>query len=658
MQDLDIIKNYDDEIKKAILIRSVEEKLLSLFSEGKLNGTVHTCVGQEFSGVFISKYLIEDDHIVSNHRGHGHYLSRFDDIEGLIGEIMGKKCGCSGGYGGSQHLVNKNYMSNGIQGGMVPIAAGVSLFNKRMNNKNISVAYIGDGTLGEGIIYETLNIAAKWELPLLIIMENNQYAQSTSQTQTFSGNIQKRIEGFGAKYFITSTNNLFELDKVSEDGINYVRNKSKPAFIEIITSRINPHSKGDDNRDIREVDSYLSKDLLTKIVTKKNIDIYNYRKFIIDKINRIVDNLDILPSLDFSYKPKNKLSNSLLENTPELDTDLRYNSKINEALKNFLNDNQNGLMIGEDIEDGNSFTPRAYGGAFKVSKDLNSIFPDRIKNTPISEAAIVGISAGYSLKGGRTIVEIMFGDFTTLIFDQILQHISKFEIMYNRKVQCPIIIRTPMGGKRGYGPTHSQSLEKHFLGIPNFNVLVMNHRISPDYLYKAICSVEGKPFLIIENKILYTLKSSQKKIEGYNYFFSKTLFPSLIIEPALSKATFTVACYGEVLNDLEYSIRDLFIEHEVFVEVICPSIISPVDAKSVIDSVKKTNYLAIIEEGSGEASWGSEIVSILIEKDVIIKKLARFSNKYMIPSSYKAEQKILPNKENITEFLTNFINRI
>ena len=185
------LAKYSNEIKEGILIRNVEEKLLELFKDGYLNGTVHTCIGQELIGVFISKYLNENDHIVSNHRGHGHYLSRFKDIEGLIAEVMGKRSGCSGGYGGSQHLFNSNFLSNGIQGGMVPIATGIGLYYRLKNTSNISIAYIGDGTLGEGILYESLNIASKWNIPLLIVMENNRYAQSTSIDQTFAGDIKK-----------------------------------------------------------------------------------------------------------------------------------------------------------------------------------------------------------------------------------------------------------------------------------------------------------------------------------------------------------------------------------------------------------------------------------------------------------------------------------
>jgi 2-oxoisovalerate dehydrogenase E1 component len=125
-----------------------------------LNGTVHTAIGQEFVGVFVSKYLNSEDFVTSNHRGHGHYISRYGNVRGLISELMGKTSGISGGMGGSQHLVDQNFLSNGIQGGMLPIAAGVAFYYKVKRKSSISISYIGDGTLGEGIVYETMNLAA------------------------------------------------------------------------------------------------------------------------------------------------------------------------------------------------------------------------------------------------------------------------------------------------------------------------------------------------------------------------------------------------------------------------------------------------------------------------------------------------------------------
>ena len=160
---------YHKEIETAFLIRKTEESLLKLFSLGKLFGTVHTCIGQEFSGVAVARNIAKHDYILSNHRCHGHFLSYSRNVKGLISEIMGKKSGVCGGLGGSQHLFQNNFFSNGIQGGIVPIAGGLSYAQKLKRNNGVTIVFIGDGTLGEGVLYESMNIVSKWELPLIII---------------------------------------------------------------------------------------------------------------------------------------------------------------------------------------------------------------------------------------------------------------------------------------------------------------------------------------------------------------------------------------------------------------------------------------------------------------------------------------------------------
>src|SRR5690349_19721372 len=184
-------------IKEALRIRIVEEKFLKLFSEGKLNGTVHTCVGQEFSALAFAGQLKKKDFVFSNHRCHGHYIAFTGDVRGLLAELLGKASGVSGGIGSSQHLCNKNFYSNGIQGGIVPVAAGYALGNKLKGNDAIGIVFIGDGTLGEGALYETMNIISKWEIPLLIVCENNFYAQSTPQSVNLAGDILSRASAFG-----------------------------------------------------------------------------------------------------------------------------------------------------------------------------------------------------------------------------------------------------------------------------------------------------------------------------------------------------------------------------------------------------------------------------------------------------------------------------
>ncbi len=642
---------FKKEIQDATLIRLVEERLLSLFSEGLLNGTVHTAVGQEFTGVFVSKYLRQGDFITSNHRGHGHYLARFGNIRGLISEIMGKASGVSGGFGGSQHIVDDNYLSNGIQGGMLPIATGVAYYFKSKKVDNIAVSYIGDGTLGEGIVYETLNLASVLDCPLLIVVENNGYAQSTSFHQTFRGELKQRSGGFGVKYFNSSTFDLEDLDKNCRDAIEYARLESKPVVLEIQTYRLNSHSKGDDNRKISEIESFRKIDVLSNLIASNIEELDSFVSYTKNKIESIIIEVKKDTTLANISHTHDLNSYFTLENTSkEILKNDRYNTLIYSALKNTFSENENIILVGEDIQNKTEFTEFNYGGAFKVTKDLSELFPGRILNSPISEAAIVGFASGYSLKAGRTFVEIMFGDFTTLIFDQILQHSTKFEKMFNGKVSCPIVVRTPMGGKRGYGPTHSQSIEKFFLGIDNFAVVALHHRISPDYIFKAIMSVK-MPLMLIENKILYTIDTAKKKLPSYTYQFNDSLFPELHIKPIEHKSSVTVLCYGETLNVVEDALLDLLIDEELFCDIICPSLISEINSKSVIESLMKTSKLLIIEEGSGYASWGSELVSKIHEQGFSDFTLKRFHNSNLIPSSLKAEIEILPNKSNVKKYI-------
>jgi 2-oxoisovalerate dehydrogenase E1 component len=208
-------------LKTAILIRCVENRLLELFSAGKLFGTIHTCIGEELTGAMAAQFLTEDDYVFSNHRCHGHCIAVTGQVEGLIAEIMGRKTGLCGGWGGSQHLYYKRFFSNGIQGGFVPITAGLALGEKLRNSTNIACCFIGEGTLGEGVVYESANLISKWSLAALIIIENNRYSQSTPQELTIAGEILDRFKAFEIRCYDTDTWNLESLYHTVDDAVSY-----------------------------------------------------------------------------------------------------------------------------------------------------------------------------------------------------------------------------------------------------------------------------------------------------------------------------------------------------------------------------------------------------------------------------------------------------
>ena len=208
-----------------------------------------------------------------------------------------------------------------------------------------------------------------------------------------------------------------------------------------------------------------------------------------------------------------------------------------------------------------------YGGAFKATEGLSITHTGRVKNTPISEAAILGIANGLALGGFRPVIEIMFGDFLTLCMDQWLNHSTKFAGMYAHQVKVPVIIRTPMGGKRGYGPTRSQSIEKHFIGIPGTRVLCLHHRYSPEQLYGDLIAVSDLPTLVVENKMLYGKKISPIPPTGFELVLEQGVrFPTVRLKP-LGPPDITVISIGGMGLDAEMAGLWLFDEKEILVDL-------------------------------------------------------------------------------------------
>ena len=652
-----MLNKFEDQFKKAFFIRKTEELFLDLFKEGKISGTVHTCIGQEFTGIFASKYSTNGDFIVTNHRGHGHYISFTNDYNGLINELLGNSNGSSGGIGGSQHLYNENFISNGIQGGMLPTAAGVAFGNKLKNNNNVSIAFLGDGTLGEGVVYETLNICSLWAIPIVFILEKNEISQSTSFKQNFYGDLKSRIEGFGIEYQFTSIYDIEHLDETFNKSINKARSESKPIFIEVEVGRLYSHSKGDDNRDPKAVEELIFKDPLNSFLlnneakrNKWNGEINTIHKSILESIDdKNKSHIAKLLKIDIdsqNHEPiYQKIDTSLI-------VEKRFNDLLYEELKKILTNDKNSIIIGEDIENINDFNPLPYGGAFKVTKDLSNLFPLKVKNTPISEQAISGIGIGLALNGFTSIVEIMFGDFTTLVLDQLLQHVSKFTLMYGREMQIPFIMRTPMGGFRGYGPTHSQSLEKHFLGIPGLEVIALNQLISPSIIFKKIIK-NKKPVLLIENKILYTKKLYEELPFGYELevIENEYDYPITKVSPIDGDPDVTIVCYGGILNEVLNSTKNLFSVHELLVEIFVPTDLNNSIIPNLETSLKKTKLLCIVQEGNSFGSYGSEVVSSLIKNNFKDFDLINISNNTIIPSSRELEEKVLPTSEKIAKLI-------
>lgn len=636
-------------IKQALQIRRVEEKFLELFSQGKLNGTVHTCVGQEFSAMAFAAQLEKRDFIFSNHRCHGHYMAFTNDVRGLLAELLGKASGTSGGIGSSQHLCRDNFYSNGIQGGIVPVAAGYALGNKLKQNGAIGIVFIGDGTLGEGALYETMNIISKWEIPLLIVCENNFYAQSTPQSVNLAGSITARPEAFGIKAFKGDTWDVETLLSTSLDAINYVRSETKSAFFHLDTYRLNAHSKGDDDREKTEIDEYRAKDFLVKFEQEETEYFNRFKEKIDEDIDRMVEAIlaegDTL--LDDYYTPH---QNQQTQDWIDLESiNKRQVELMNSFFKEQIEKDDKIVFIGEDC-----LSP--YGGAFKVAKDLSFMKPNQVYSTPISEAAIMGISNGLALNGFKPFAEIMFGDFITLAFDQIVNHASKFHHMFNKQVDCGVVVRTPMGGRRGYGPTHSQTLDKFLIGIDHVKTVAINTFFNPAIIFNNILQ-EKQPVIVLENKTDYGKKILSNPSKAFTYKRSNDAYPIVHIKPIVSNADVTIVAYGGMADYVAAMLEDIFKECDIKPELIAPSLISEIPVDFIAQQLAQTKKLIVVEEGSSYAAYSSELISALSEamnESFKVKRIAGLP--VPIPSVKSLEDQVLPSKDRIINELKTICN--
>ena len=329
-------------------------------------------------------------------------------------------------------------------------------------------------------------------------------------------------------------------------------------------------------------------------------------------------------------------------------------NSLNRGLHNALTQNAEVFILGEDILD-------PYGGSFKVTRGLSTAFPDRVLTTPISEAGITGIAGGMALREMRPVVEIMFGDFVTLIADQLVNHLTKFNGMYHGQVSVPVVIRTPMGGRRGYGPTHSQTLEKLYLGVPNLTVLAPFHLkdngeigAPGQLLYDAITRLY-QPVLFVENKLQYLLKL-KSKADLADFTIAEWDMDDKMRQPfyqikikSAPKPHITLAAYGYMAHLALQAVFRLAYEDEIFCELMVPTCLAPFNLSPLFESTSKTSRLLTVEEGTHTMGWGAEVLARAAEAvGAGLRRSARVAAKEtIIPAALPLEEKCLPGIQDI-----------
>ena len=319
---------------------------------------------------------------------------------------------------------------------------------------------------------------------------------------------------------------------------------------------------------------------------------------------------------------------------------------LNGALHEIFASRGDVYLFGEDILD-------PYGGAFKVTQGLSDGYPGRVFTTPISEASLFGVAAGMALRGQRPILEIMFGDFIALGLDQVVNGISKFREMYDDQVTVPLVVRTPMGGRRGYGPTHSQSLEKLLLGIPNICVVAASECHDLRALLTHAVEDDG-PVFFIENKLMYG-RMNRRPEDGHIGELavreSGGPYPALTFSGTdFTEAFATIVTYGGMVPIVLEAVTELILEHEIFCEVVALSQLSPMELDAVYESVERTGALVTAEEGTLTGGFGAEIaarVQAAAWSDLRAPVQRVAARDGIIPSARSLEDAMLPSVDDV-----------
>ena len=591
------------------LLRTTEQLILDLFSRGLLSGTTHTCLGQELCQLAVVRALDNsEDVVLSNHRNHGHFLTYGGHFVGLVAEIMGREAGVCGGYGGSQHIAYRHFHSNGVQAGMTAIGTGLALHRRRKGSRAMVAIMIGDGTLGEGLLYESMNLASIWLAPVLFVVENNGIAQTTDTRDMLGGSIEARGAAFGLRTWRLD-DSAPDFARAVNEVVRIMRDGTGPGMLVIDTARLGPHSKGDDLRPAVERQRIELRDPLTALGRR----LPEAERLAIEARNQVfVRSVEAealeSPESRFAEVPQHSLRAASGPRPALCQAPAAPNVRlaINGALRSLLQLSPETLLLGEDLHE-------PYGGAFKVTAGLSDSFAGRVISTPISEAGITGVGIGLALAGLRPIVEIMFADFMTLCMDQLYNHAVKFPGMFADSA-VPLLVRTPCGGRRGYGPTHSQSVENLLVSVPGLTVLYGSHRHNVGQLLVDACTRWPNPTVFLEHKLLYGEAMSPA---GYVELRADPADPGADLFPTLrggdDEPDVVLVAFGGMLPVAERAAERLRRDEELSVQIVSPSLLSPMPKRTLLDALLGQVRVLVVEESHHEHGVGAELLACLAE---------------------------------------------
>ncbi len=592
--------------RRMLLIRGFETRVAALYRDGEIPGFVHLSIGQEATAVGACWPLRPADAITSTHRGHGHCLAKGLDPRGMFAELMGRDQGTNRGRGGSMHIADPKlgiFGANGIVAAGLPIAVGAATAAQLRADGGVAVAFFGDGAAAQGAFHEAMNLAAVWKSPVIFFCENNGYAEFSPAATQHAATLEQRAAGYGIDHHAVDGNDVTAIAALMEDAVDAARTGDGPAVIEAATYRWHGHYEGDPQRyrSPEEVAAWEARDPL--LVHERRLRAAGVEDGRIKALG-----FSVAVELDEAVEAARRLAG------PRADTVGHYVTRarparaeppppgddapvfrtmdaIRSALETELTDDDRVFVAGIDVGAG--------GNVFGLTRGLADRFGERVRDTPISETAIIGLGVGAAMAGMRPVVEMMYLDFLGVCFDQLLNQAAKLPFMTGGAAEMALTVRTQFGAGRSSGSQHSQSLEALLAHIPGLCVVMPSTPADTYGLLRAAIQ-DPNPVVFIENRLLYGMKGPQPPSD-----YILPIGTSTVVRPGTDV---TVVSVSRMVHEA-IAAAQLLDGEGISVEVIDLRTVAPLDTAPILESVHRTSRLLIAHEAVVPFGIGAEIAA-------------------------------------------------
>jgi len=594
-----------------LLPRLIEEKALLLLRQGRLSKWF-SGMGQEAIAVGVTFALEADDWILPMHRNLGVFTTRSLDLGRLFRQLFGKDGGFTKGRDRTFHfgLLEKRIVGMiSHLGATVPVADGLALAAQLRGERRVAATFSGDGGTSEGDFHEAVNLAAVWKLPVLFVIENNQYGLSTPVSEQYAcADLADRGIGYGIPGVVVDGNDVLAVVEAVGRAAVRARNGDGPTLLEFKTFRMRGHEEasGTDYVPQHLFEEWGRKDPLARfeqwLLTRGLLDEATRDKLRAD-LKPVIDTLvdEALAAPDPVSSAERELADvyapsALVVSEPEPSAgaaERRYVDAIQDGLREVMRRRRETILMGQDIAE--------YGGVFKVTEGFVEEFGKaRVRNTPIIESGAVGAALGLALDGFRPMIEMQFGDFITCGFNQIVNNLAKTHYRWGAAV--PVVVRVPVGGGTGAGPFHSQNVEAWFTHVAGLKVVAPATPSDAKGLLTAAFE-DGNPVLYLEHKLLY--RSARERVPSGWY-----TLPLGQARVAREGTDATIVTYSVgVTWAIEAAERMAAEGREV--EVIDLRTLLPWDRETVLQSVRKTGRALVLHEAPMTGGFGGELAAVI-----------------------------------------------